>query len=187
MTEHLPLSRIIDVAAIPPAGTTRHVVANEAEREALAKVLDILGVESVEANLDIAPWRTEGVSVSGRLHARVTQSCVISLVPVTQEIDEQIEAKFVPAGSKLATLTDAAGHSVVLGDGDEDAPEVFTGHGVDLGTLVAEHLALALDPYPRAPGAEIPAEFRDNEPKADKGESPFAILEKLKNRDGRKR
>jgi uncharacterized metal-binding protein YceD (DUF177 family) len=185
MTHHLPLSRPIDVAAVPPAGTVRHVVASEAEKAALAKELDILGVELLDAELSIEPWRTEGFAVEGRLRARVVQSCVVSLVPVEQDIDELIEVKFVPAGSKLATTTDAHGHSVAL-DIDEDAPEIFAGHSIDLGALVTEHLALSLDPYPRAPGAEIPAEFRDNEPDEDESASPFAVLNKLKDQDGPK-
>jgi uncharacterized metal-binding protein YceD (DUF177 family) len=184
MTDHLPLSRPIDVASIPPGGTARQVIASETEREALAKALDILEVKSLDAELSIAPWRTEGISVTGRLRARVVQSCVVSLVPVEQEIDEPIDARFVPAGSKLAATTDAYGHAVALDPGDMDAPEVFTGHSVDLGALVAEHLSLALDPYPRAPGAEMPPEFREREPERDTADSPFAVLEKLKNKGG---
>ncbi len=181
MTKHPPLSRTIDLAAIPAAGTTRQVAASDAERDALAKALGILGVESVDAELAIEPWRTEGIAVTGCLRARVVQSCVVSLVPVEQMIDEPIDSRFVPEGSKLAVTIDARNHSTVVEPSDEDAPEVFAGHSIDLGVLVTEHLALAIDPYPRAPGAELPAEFREKEPDADSAGSPFAVLEKLKN------
>jgi hypothetical protein len=41
---------------------------------------------------------------------------------------------------------------------------------LDLGEAVAEQLALALDPYPRVPGAELP------EIESDPQERPFAAL-----------
>jgi uncharacterized metal-binding protein YceD (DUF177 family) len=47
---------------------------------------------------------------------------------------------------------------------------------VDLGDLVAEEVALALDPYPRHPDASLPPEASD----AD--ENPFAGLAALKGR-----
>jgi hypothetical protein len=42
---------------------------------------------------------------------------------------------------------------------------------------------LALDPYPRRPDAEVPAEWKAEpapEPAADQRPNPFAALEKLK-------
>jgi hypothetical protein len=38
-----------------------------------------------------------------------------------------------------------------------DEPEPLEGDRIDLGEIVAEELALAIDPYPRAPGAELAA------------------------------
>jgi hypothetical protein len=49
-------------------------------------------------------------------------------------------------------------------DGPDDLDEIETENDVvDLGEAVAEQLALALDPYPRAPGAELPPEAVDPE------------------------
>jgi hypothetical protein len=59
---------------------------------------------------------------------------------------------------------------------EEEPPEPVGPRGIDLGEAVAQQLALALDPYPRAPGAALPEDLR-----AETGaESPFAVLERLK-------
>ncbi len=41
---------------------------------------------------------------------------------------------------------------------------------IDLGEALAEQLALALDPYPRKPGAKLPSEASDD------GANPFSAL-----------
>jgi hypothetical protein len=47
-------------------------------------------------------------------------------------------------------------------DGPDDPDEIESADGIaDLGEAVAEQLALALDPYPRAPDAELPPEAND--------------------------
>jgi hypothetical protein len=60
----------------------------------------------------------------------------------------------------------------------DDPPEVLPAEGLDLGELVVQELAVVLDPYPRAPGAEVPAEFQPSEAEEVKG--PFAALAALK-------
>jgi len=54
---------------------------------------------------------------------------------------------------------------------------------IDLGELAAEQLGLAIDPYPRKPDAEVPAEWKGElaaAPAAVERPNPFAALEKLK-------
>jgi hypothetical protein len=57
----------------------------------------------------------------------------------------------------------------------EGPDEIFFGvEVIDLGAALAEQLALALDPYPRRPGAALPAEVLEEEAK------PLAGLAKWK-------
>lgn len=187
MSDPFPLSRKIDVGSIPAGGMDQRIAASDAERAALAELFGLIGVDELTAELTIAPWRGEGVSATGRVRARITQRCVVSLVPVEQQIDEPIDARFVPAGSRLAAATGGQAHEVSVAAAAEDEPETFMGHSIDIGALAAEHFALAIDPYPRAPGAAIPAELQEQKPDTDSSSSPFAILEKLKTEDGIKR
>ncbi len=67
---------------------------------------------------------------------------------------------------------------------DEDEAEPVVGRTIDLGEALAEELALALDPYPRVPGAEaLVAGYLG--PHASFGSTgsrarPFATLAQLK-------
>jgi hypothetical protein len=75
------------------------------------------------------------------------------------------------------------GAEVQLDAGAIDPPEPLTGSVLNLGPLIVEHFVLALDPYPRAPGAVLPPEATDSD---DQGEaSPFAALAALKEKSGK--
>jgi hypothetical protein len=57
---------------------------------------------------------------------------------------------------------------------------------IDLGEAVAQQLAVALDPYPRAPGAAWPqADTGDADIAAEPVRRPFAALDALKKRGKR--
>ena len=58
----------------------------------------------------------------------------------------------------------------------DDPPDPLVNGAVDLAAVVAEFLALAVDPYPRKPGAV----FSPPVEPGGQGSSPFAELEKLK-------
>ena len=64
---------------------------------------------------------------------------------------------------------------------DPEAPDEIEAEGdsVDLGEAIAEQLALALDPYPRVPGAALPGEGEGEEPPPS---GPFAGLAALRKR-----
>ena len=165
------LSRPLEIARITPDGLSQTIVANEAERQALAAAYDLPAVYALSAELLIARGSGGLIEVDGRLTADVVQTCVVSLEPVEQKIDEPLSLRFVslPAGAVPRADRDAVG--------DIDAPEVLSGPTLDLGALVEEHFVLSLDPYPRAPGAVLPGDVVESgTPAAD---SPFAALEEL--------
>jgi hypothetical protein len=60
-----------------------------------------------------------------------------------------------------------------------DEPEPIVEGRIDLGEAVVQHLAVNLDPYPRAPGARLPDLATEDGPVR---ENPFAALQRL--RDG---
>jgi uncharacterized metal-binding protein YceD (DUF177 family) len=69
-----------------------------------------------------------------------------------------------------------AGAEVVIAPDEEEPPEALSGEAIDLAAAVTEELILALDPYPRAPGAAL----SETPPSAPDRCSPFAVLERLK-------
>jgi uncharacterized metal-binding protein YceD (DUF177 family) len=64
---------------------------------------------------------------------------------------------------------------------EDDPPELVDEGRIDLGELVVEQLVLALNPYPRAEGADFDAKVWGNEEDDDvvSGSNPFAALKKL--------
>ena len=105
----------------------------------------------------MAPWKRRGVKVEGRVEADVTQECVVTLEPVKDRISEAVEGLFLPEDSKLGRFGFEGGGEVLLDADGPDRPETFAGDSIDAGALAEEFFALAIDPYPRKPGAVLPA------------------------------
>jgi uncharacterized metal-binding protein YceD (DUF177 family) len=179
MTEGAPFSHRIKVGHVSHNPLEIHIEADARERDALARLWDILGVEALSAELKIRRWKKDGVKVMGTVHAEVTQACGVTLDPVPQVIDEEIEEIFVPEGSPLARIpANDAGEIVVDPDGPE-LPEPFSGDEIDIGAFVAEMAAMALDPYPRKSDVRFEGHL-DEGAVEEKKPSPFAVLKNLK-------
>ena len=150
----LELSRPVQVERAPESVL---VEANAAECAALAGRLQVIEVRALRCRFGL---RRQGAVVmsEGVLAAEVVQACVVTLEPVEQRVEERFTVHFVPEGQEGD-------------DGDPEAPDEipYAGGMIDLGEAAAEQLALALDPYPRAPGAVLEME---EEPEA----APFAAL-----------
>lgn len=175
MKEVPPLPQLpVHVAVLPTAGFPVAIEADADEMAALARFCGVTRFIRLSANLTVARWRGGGVEITGRIRALCEQPCVVSLVPVRQTIDEPVQVTFVRSGSKLADRTVSGGHELMLDPEGPDAPENFEGEEIDIWRVIAEILALAVDRWPRAPGAELDARWRDDGDA--KGDSPFAAL-----------
>jgi len=157
-------SRPFRLESLGHATVVERLAATAAERAALARRLGLQSLDRLEAELALA-WRAGGtvLTVTGRFQAAVVQRCVITLEPLPVSLDEPIALDF-------------ATHPAVPGEEplDPDAPEPLPPGGLDLGEEVAQALSLALDPYPRKPGAVLPAAA------GEPAEGPFAKLKGLK-------
>lgn len=171
-------SRPIAADQIGPQETEREIVANAAERERLAKRFGLLALERLSAVLHLTRGRSGVIEVRGRFEAAVVQACVVTLEPVTARLNES----FTVAFGTGARATPAVGE-VVIGLDEDDPPEELLDGRIDLGETVAQQLAVALDPYPRAPGAGEAFESSESGGHgAGSGASPFAALDRLRSR-----
>ena len=165
-------SRVVRLDELPPGGTTMTLDAEPAERDALARRFSLLALHRLQATLRLEPGAVAGgrsLHVFGRLGAEVEQECVVTLDPVPARIDEPVDLTFAEGAAA------PEGEAVVAVEA-EDPPEPIEDGTVDLGEALAELLALALEPYPRKPGAVF-------EPlPAPQAASPFAALRQLKGR-----
>ena len=154
------------------AGRRRlRLAADETQRAAVAQLLDLPAVLSFEADLMLSPW-LDGAEIAGRFDAVVTQECGVSLDLFDAAVSGDLAVRVVPVGSPNAPELQQGEVAVDLDA--EDPPDVVEGPGFDVGQYLVEHLALALDPFPRKPGAEFEA------PPEPTLTSPFAALAALK-------
>jgi hypothetical protein len=170
-----PWSVPIAVAQIPDTGMHREFEANSNECRALADLGGLREVKSANASLDLTPMREGRVHVVGRVTARVGQSCVVTLDPIENDIDEAIDLIFAPPEQipALADLVDDAAES----DAEiPDPPEPIVGGTIDLGRLATDALFLGVDPYPRKPDAVFDLPVIPDDPE----DHPFAALKALK-------
>lgn len=174
-----PLARPFRTSDVTPDGVSVQVVTTAEERVAIARFLRILEVRTLSADLLVRPWRGNGFAVSGTITADVVQACVLSLEPVPESVEEPVDMRFLPADAMPGPAFDL---EVEIDPEAEDLPDPLTGDTLDLGAVVVEHLALGLDPYPRAAGAVFDTAGDEITPDDDRP-SPFAALGKLKGRD----
>jgi hypothetical protein len=156
-------SRPLQVDRVAALGSHERIAADEKECAALAKRLGVPKLHSLGGLLKAVPWRGGGLKITGTLKAEVDQVSVISLETFTSTFEYAIERYF---------LSPRAGNPTAEEDVD------IIEHGiVDLGEILAETMALELDPYPRKEG-EV---FSDiEEPPEPSKVSPFTALSKLK-------
>ncbi len=167
-----PWSVPVAVRDVPETGRLFELVADENTRAGVANAIGLRALPRLAASLDVSRQGRDGLRVVGRVSATVGQTCVVTLEPIENEIDEVVELEFAPADA----ADESAGHSKVA---DDDAPEPLVGGVVDLGVVATEFLSLGIDPYPRKAGVEFAAPaVEDDTP------HPFAALAALKKGQG---
>lgn len=156
---------IVRLADLDADGTSKRLDATADQLEGIA---GRLGVERVSAFAGEATVRLtpEGASVSGHVRAALVRSCVVTLEPVEEIVEDQFELRFArgaPEGDIELSL-------------DEDWPDLLEGDAIDVAEILVEQVALAMNPYPRKPGAAYVHGQSDGIEEV----SPFAVLRNLK-------
>ncbi|HVO03474.1 MAG TPA: YceD family protein [Candidatus Cybelea sp.] len=166
-------SRFVEADSVGHHRMERRIAANPEERTALARRFGLVSLDRLEASFSLRRAGSGVIHVTGTLEADVVQSCVVTLEPVPAKIAESFAADFAADSGGMADPD--------LDFEEADPPEPIRNGHIDLGELAAGQLALALDPYPRAPGAAIPPEYSpgaEPEPAAVPTVNPFSILKK---------
>jgi hypothetical protein len=165
-----PWRVFVNVAQIPHDGLHRDIEADAATRAAMAETAGLRDIASARASFDLSPQSGGRVHVAGHLVARVGQSCVVTLEPIENDIDEDIDLIFAPADDVEALIDDL--DEEAESGGVPEAPEPIENGMIDLGRLATDVLFLAIDPYPRKEGAVFEPQVKA----ADPEDHPFAAL-----------
>ncbi len=163
------------------------IEANAAERAALAKRFDIIAIESftAEGTLTTLDGGRRAL-LRGRIAAKVVQPCVVTLEPVADLIGEAFALDYADDATAAKIEKE-----LELDPEAADPPDPLVDEAVDVGEAAAEHLALALNPYPRVPDAQLPGELTEEPPPPVESvgstpkNSPFMALAKLVRKGGK--
>jgi uncharacterized metal-binding protein YceD (DUF177 family) len=154
---------------------TIEIDADAQERAALAKRFDLIGIEKLTGRFTIRR-DAAGIVAEGRVEAAVTQACSITGDPLPATVDEPVALRFVAE-------EDSGQDEVELGDSDIDVIP-YDGGTIDLGEVAAETMALALDPFPRGPNAEVV--LKEAGVLSEEQAGPFGALAGLKEKLAKK-
>jgi uncharacterized metal-binding protein YceD (DUF177 family) len=130
-------------------GSAEHAVlltASPAECTALATRFSLISIDSLTASVGLR-MIDDCITLKGRFNAALVQPCAASAAPIALSFDEPLLIKFMSAE---AHGPDA---EIELDADDCDFAE-HDGQMIDVGEAVAQSLALALDPFLRAPNAD---------------------------------
>ena len=145
------------------------------ELTSLVTRFDLVSLESLMFSLTFKRSETTGIiEAAGRLAAVGFQKCVITLEPVEFELDQTISWSFFDRRND--------GQEADFDTEIQKSAELIENNQIDFGELAAQQLAILLDPYPRAPGAKIPADglwFGEIDGNIDNN-NPFSVLSRLK-------
>ena len=184
---------LIDQGEIGAHPYQKTLIAGDADLKALAARLGVHGIHSLvsEMTLQRIPGNKAVIHVEGILKADVTQSCIISHVPVKEHIEEEFEAWYADPASFTSLAKAKHERAGKLADAEipvmeeQEAPEAMINGKIDLGDLVAQYLSLSLNPYPRAHGVawdrESVESVTDAKPASPLRKNPFEALKGWKN------
>ncbi|MFN3482347.1 YceD family protein [Rhabdaerophilum calidifontis] len=145
-----PFSHPLAVATLP--ASLELTLRPDAEARArIARSLGLFALDDLAAAFRIEAKESGLVTVEGRIAARFQPFCVVTLDPFPDAIDEPVAIRFAPE-ALVAKMTARAEADAIE---DFEPPDVIENGVIDLGAVAVEFLALALDPYPRKPGAEF--------------------------------
>jgi len=161
---HVPVHR----ENVPDTGLRLDLDADEGVRARLGAIAGVRNVSRLHASVALAR-HGDGLRATGRVTATVGQTCVVTLEPLENTVDEPFDVLFMPSEVVADSSPVPAAEEV------DDTRETLVDGTADIGAVAAEFFLLGIDRYPRKPGAvfNLPAEDRT-------GENPFAVLAKLK-------
>jgi uncharacterized metal-binding protein YceD (DUF177 family) len=177
-TPIIEFSRPVRVDHIPAAGMEFDMTAKPEECRALAARFGLQSLDSLTASVRLKAIAGGAIiRVDGHFSAQVVQTCVVTLDPVPVRVEEDFSLTYG------APDPEEPGLEIELSVDEDDPPDPIIDGIIDVGEAVAEHVALALDPFPRKPGIAFDG-AEPEPPEEEKRANPFAVLAQLRKNKG---
>src|SRR4051812_21493934 len=94
--KNIPWSFPVSAAQLPEGGSHQVLETTPGQRELIAVAAGLRGVSEAKASFALAHSPGGQVHVTGRVQARVEQTCVVTLDPVESDVDEAVDIMFAP-------------------------------------------------------------------------------------------
>lgn len=176
--EKQQFSKLIDMIVrlddVPPEGRKFEFAADKDVLEFLVEQAPITALSEFKGHIHLRQMRG-GYEAHGQLRAKIVQECVVTLDPIDSALDVELVRIYL-RGQEPEPEVNTNGEVFIDLESSADN-EWFEGDKLDLSDLIFEQFMLAIDPYPRKEGAEMPKLGDDQEVREA---SPFAVLSKLK-------
>ncbi len=136
-------SYIVKVKDVSTKGKLCKLVATQEQCDALAKRFDLEGLKDFQANLEIKDaGKDQGVTLIGKLFATAYRRMGLSDDTSEVIVDDTINIRFLPE-SRITPELDEENMMTLDSEDLEPMPQ----DSFDLGELMAQYLALSVDPY----------------------------------------
>lgn len=165
----------VAIEDVPVDGKHFELTAPQDEFADIATVVGVDAVTSLTGEFDVNK-RGDGLHVRGKVRAQVQQTCVVTLEPLSNKVEETIDLTFSPS------MSVSESEVAVAADSGVDAIEPMPDGQIDLAALTVEFLMVGIDPYPRKAGVTFDTFVAGNDAEIPRPH-PFAALEALKKRD----
>ena len=132
--------------------------------QALAERFGWVAINKLAVELTVRKVARNCWDVSGRINAEIIQSCIVTVAPLAESIDFQIDERYVRFDDKMDEV------EVRL-----DGAEPLKNGAIDIGELAVQSLGLAATDWPRVENA--PDSYSVGDQRSD---HPFAGLSALK-------
>lgn len=170
--------KLYDLGGLGRAGAELRVEAKGDDLAGIARWAEVQAVEAFAATVKLRRLSASNFAYDATLAADIVQDCVVTLEPVKSHIERSVHRELHLTAARHRKDTD---FTLSEQADEDDLPEEIESLEYDLAAPLLEELALAIDPYPRAPGVEF-APPAEPQPPPERRESPFAVLKNLKNR-----
>jgi hypothetical protein len=141
-------SRILSTTRLSSRVSVHRIAANDEERASLALRFGLLSLDRLDAEIRLVRIAGGEVRLDGTLEADLVQPCVVTLEPVAARLSDVFSLIYRPG------LDEEAADRLALEDPGDALIEPLIGDVIDIGEAVAQQLAVVMDPYPRASGAD---------------------------------
>ena len=135
-----------DIQKLPPSGEKVAIVASQQELDAMAQSTEVESVNELVADLKISRWQKNGAQIRGKITAKVTQLCVVTLDPIQLDIEEAVDRKFLSPTSQTRKFSEEIiDGEIVIDPEGEDLPDIMENGKIDIwrhvfGNAVPTHL-----------------------------------------------